>query len=206
MSALASSVIGPGQRHLAISFPTIIKPLTDCISWLYVWMCCVWVFMWNTECVVILCSSDAAGEPKLDPRNRLKTPASCQKGHMKQKTFNIKKGQFNKTSHFKHFFGLSRKAEHNLWSNQTKRACNNYSTQLCQINFFILLLLGFQFPPVLAICCMYNWAIRAHSPSTLPSCGPYSASLSPSNLPGACGWLLPFSQCPLICREVTFMS
>lgn len=53
-------------------------------------------------------------------------------------------------------------------------------------------------------------AIRAHtSPSTLPSFGPCSASLSPSNLPGACGWLLPFRQCPLISpgwREVTFMS
>lgn len=53
-------------------------------------------------------------------------------------------------------------------------------------------------------------AIRAHtSPSTLPSFGPYSASLSPSNLPGACGWLLPFRQCPLISpgwREVSFMS
>lgn len=51
-------------------------------------------------------------------------------------------------------------------------------------------------------------ALQAHT-STLPSCGPYSASLSPSNLPGACGWLLPFRQCPLISpgwREVTFMS
>lgn len=63
--------------------------------------------------------------------------------------------------------------------------------------------------------CLYVVCVSVHHPSThtppstLPSCGPYRASLSPSNLPGACGWLLPFRQCPLISpgwREVTFMS
>lgn len=69
-------------------------------------------------------------------------------------------------------------------------------------------LLCFQFPCLLAVWCKST--IRAHaSPSTAPSCGPCSASLSPSNLPCACGWLLPFRQWPLISpgwHEVTFMS
>lgn len=64
-------------------------------------------------------------------------------------------------------------------------------------NFFFIV-----FSVSLSFSCMLHVpmsTIRAHaSPSTLPSCGPYSASLSPSNLPGACGWLLPFRQCPLI--------